>query len=199
MTCTSQTSQCVAIGLLLFCGFAASCKAPQEAVPTMADSATISPSAPSLSAIPAETASAQPEPVAQAPSGSAPTEVPEGTPPPPTAGEPLPPVKVKNIGMHIGGGPHDDVTKKPIADSVKPHFDALRVCWKHAEDQSKPVDFGVDLLIPREGGKAKVSHPRTAMKSEEFRSCVVGVFEAIEYLKPKTGTTMVSYSVRFTP
>jgi hypothetical protein len=116
--------------------------------------------------------------------------------PPP---EPLPTVKIKNIGMHIGGGPNDQVSKQPIADSVKPHFDAMRVCWKLVENPSRPGDFGVDLLIARQGGKARVSNPRTSIKGEGFQACVVGVFEKIEFLKPNTGTTMVSYSVRFTP
>ncbi|MCL2824516.1 MAG: hypothetical protein FWD57_11040 [Polyangiaceae bacterium] len=111
----------------------------------------------------------------------------------------LPAVSVKNIGMHIGGGPNDSVSKKPIGDSVTPHFDALRACWVRVEDKSKPGDFGVDLLIPRDGGLAKVSHPRTALKGDGFEECVVAVFAGIDFIKPKTGLTMVSYSVRFTP
>lgn len=113
--------------------------------------------------------------------------------------EPLPPVEVKNIGMHIGGGPNDRETKKPIADSVQPHFDALRACWKHVSEPEKTGDFGVDLLIPHEGGKATVSNPRSATKGEGFETCVLEVFESIDFKKPKTGKTMVSYSIRFTP
>ncbi len=113
--------------------------------------------------------------------------------------EPLPDVEVKNIGMHIGGGPNDRETKQPIAESVKPHFDALRACWKHVAEPGKPGDFGVDLLIPHDGGKASVSNPRSALKGDGFEACVVGVFEAIDFKKPKTGKTMVSYSIRFTP
>jgi hypothetical protein len=112
----------------------------------------------------------------------------------------LPNVKVKNIGMHIGGGPNDDVTKAPIHRSVEPHFDALRRCFAKVEDPKKGGDFGVDLLIEGAGGKAKITHPRTALKGEGFSGCVVAVFEAIDFLKPKGGKkTMVSYSIRFTP
>lgn len=113
--------------------------------------------------------------------------------------ESLPDVEVKNIGMHIGGGPNDRETKQPIAESVKPHFDALRACWKHVAESAKPGDFGVDLLIPHDGGKASVSNPRSALKGDGFEACVLGVFEAIDFKKPKTGKTMVSYSIRFTP
>jgi pyruvate/2-oxoglutarate dehydrogenase complex dihydrolipoamide acyltransferase (E2) component len=144
------------------------------------------PSAAAASAEPAPTASA-------APTATAATEAPK----PPEA--PLPAVKVANIGMHIGGGPNDDVTKDPIRRSVQPHFDAFRRCFALVEDPKKGGDVGVDLRIDRAGGKAAVSHPRTAIKGKEFKECVVKTFEGIEFLKPRGGTTTVSYSLRFTP
>jgi hypothetical protein len=107
-------------------------------------------------------------------------------------------VKVENIGMHIGGGPNDAATKEPVRRSVEPHFDALRRCFAMAEEPKKG-DFGIDLRIDKAGGKAKISHPRTALKGKAFEACVVHVFEAIDFLKPKGGTTVVSYSLRFTP
>ncbi len=100
--------------------------------------------------------------------------------------------------MHIGGGPNDAATKEPIRRSVEPHFDDFRRCFALVED-TKGGDFGVDLRIAREGGKAKVSHPRTALKGKAFQSCVVEAFERIDFLKPKGGDTTVSYSLRFTP
>ena len=175
------------------------CKTPKESEPSPAtpSAATVATAAATASGeapepiasadAPAEPASA--EPIASAaPAESAPPE-----------DEPLPNVEVKNIGMHIGGGPNDNETKRPIKESVQPHFDALRRCWKLVDDPAKPGDFGVDLLIPHEGGKAEVSHPRSALKGEGFEACIVGVFEKIDFKKPKTGKTMVSYSLRFTP
>jgi hypothetical protein len=186
---------------LLVCAAAVGCKTPREAEPPVAEaaqgatppvSAEVPPTASAEAiAVPERVVSAAPEASAAAPgSAEPPTEPPS---------EPLPAVEVKNIGMHIGGGPNDRVSKQPIGDSVKPHFDALRTCWKHVAEPAKAGDFGVDLLIPREGGKAEVTNPRTAIKGEGFEACVVGVFEGIDFLKPKTGKTMVSYSVRFTP
>ena len=141
---------------------------------------------------PALSASAAVEPPPPAPSASAAA--------PPVEEAPLPKVKVKNIGMHIGGGPNDDVTKEPIKRSVEPHFDAFRRCFAKVDDLTKGGDFGVDVLIEGAGGKAKITHPRTALKGEGFDACMVTVFEAIEFLKPKGGKkTMVSYSLRFTP
>lgn len=102
--------------------------------------------------------------------------------------------------MHIGGGPNDDVTKEPIKKSVEPHFDAFRRCFAKVDDPAKGGDFGVDVLIEANGGKAKITHPRTALKGEGFEACVVEVFQGIEFLKPKgSKKTMVSYSIRFTP
>jgi hypothetical protein len=127
----------------------------------------------------------------------------EASAPAPVAAEasapaPLPAVTVENIGMHIGGGPNDAVTKAPIGGSVAPHFDELRACWAQV-DPPKGGDFGVDLLIPAEGGRAEVSHPRSILGPQAFRDCVVGVFTAIDFAKPRTGRTTVSYALRFTP
>ena len=130
-------------------------------------------------------------PAAEPPaSGAAASAAPEG---------PVPNVKVANIGMHIGGGPNDAATKLPIKQSVEPYFDDLKRCFTKVEDQKKGGDFGLDLLIDKAGGKAKTSHARTTMKGAGFVECMVAAFDAIDFKKPKGGTTMVSYSVRFTP
>jgi hypothetical protein len=118
---------------------------------------------------------------------------------PSPAPERAPSVAVANIGMHIGGGPNDDVTKDPIRRSVAPHFDEFRRCFGRTEDPAKGGDFGVDLRIEREGGKAKVSHPRTSLRGKDFKECVVHTFETIDFLRPRGGATTVSYSLRFTP
>jgi hypothetical protein len=106
---------------------------------------------------------------------------------------------VKNIGMHIGGGPNDAVTKEPIRASVEPHADAFKRCYGAIGDPTAKGDFGVDLRVEKDGGKAQVTHPRTAMGGEAFKACVVSVFEAIDFKKPRGGATVVSYSLRFTP
>jgi hypothetical protein len=118
----------------------------------------------------------------------------------PAVDAPPPKVKVENIGMHIGGGPNDAPTKDPIKRSVAPHFDDFKRCFVKVDDPKKGGDFGVDLLIAKEGGKPKkLSRVRTTLTGEGFRDCVVSVFEGIDFLAPKGGLTMVSYSLRFTP
>jgi hypothetical protein len=101
--------------------------------------------------------------------------------------------------MHVGGGKNDAAEKAPIKRSVEPHMEAFAKCFAKVEDPTKNGDFGVDLRIEKDGGKAKVSHPRTSLKGDDFKACVLGVFEAVDFEKPKGGTTTVSYSLRFTP
>jgi hypothetical protein len=108
-------------------------------------------------------------------------------------------VEVKNIGMHIGGGPNDAVTKAPINRSVNPHMDAFRACFAKASDPTKGGDVSVDLKIERAGGKAEVQRYKSAISGEGFEACVRATFDAIDFEKPKTGTTVVSYSLRFSP
>lgn len=169
---------------------------------TNAPAATLAPPAGSVTATAASTATAAPDP------SGAPTAAPSATAastadPAPSATAaalaPIPEVKVANIGVHVGGGPNDAPTKAPIQQSVSPHFDDLKRCWNLVEDKKKPGDFGIDLLIDKAGGKAKVSHPRTTMKGAGHKECLVAVFEAIDFKKPRKGDTMVSYSIRFTP
>jgi hypothetical protein len=165
--------------------------AQSGAAPPVQNSALVPSAAAVVPPAPSASAVAEAPPVAPSASASSAAAAEEA---------PIPKVKVKNIGMHIGGGPNDDVTKEPIKRSVEPHFDAFRRCFAKVDDQAKGGDFGVDVLIEGAGGKAKITHPRTALKGAGFEACVVSVFEAVEFLRPKGGQkTMVSYSIRFTP
>ncbi|AUX43919.1 hypothetical protein SOCE26_053750 [Sorangium cellulosum] len=174
--------------------------APASAAPSPPDPpAPAAASAAAASPASAAAASASVAPAASASASAAPA-APAAAPGADPAGDgPLPKVKVVNIGMHIGGGPHDDYTKEPIKTSVAPHFDEFRRCFALAEDPAKGGDFGIDLRIEKDGGKAEVRKPRTALKGEAFTRCVVGVFERIDFKKPRRGPTVVSYSLRFTP
>ena len=117
-------------------------------------------------------------------------------PPPPGAGS-LPEVRVKNVGLHIGGGPNDDATKAPFQAAVERHFDELRGCYRLVNKPESGGVFGVDLRIPGQGGKPTIQAKRTAMGGEEFRKCVLDVFARVEFQPPARGPTVISYSVRF--
>jgi hypothetical protein len=113
--------------------------------------------------------------------------------------------KVTNIGMHIGGGPNDDETKAPIARSVAPHLADMGGCFAATDGHGDvdlrrhPVEFGVDLTIEAAGGKAGVANPRTTWRNAAFVHCVVDIFKTVDFERPRTGRSIVSYSVRFTP
>ena len=107
--------------------------------------------------------------------------------------------KVATIGMHVGGGPYDEITKEPMKRSVEPRFADLARCWTHMTTAPRPADMGVDLVIEAAGGRARVSNPRTQIQGEGFVPCVLAFFEGVEFEKPRNGKTVVSYSVRFTP
>ena len=149
------------------------------------------PAAPSSSAAQAGTSTPSPA----VPSASAPSQPPSSPPAPP--GRSLPEVKVENVGLHVGGGPNDDATKKPFLAAIEGRFDDFRACYAKVEEPEKGGTFGVDLHIGREGGKPKVEQPRTGMKGNEFRACVLEVFESVEFDKPKKGPTVISYSIKY--
>ncbi len=80
--------------------------------------------------------------------------------------------------------------------SVEPHFDDIKQCYAKASEQ-KQGDVSIDLKIDRQGGKATVNKFRSGIPGEAFEVCLTELFSAIDFRKPKTGTTVVSYSLRF--
>lgn len=194
----SSTPRLLLVGALALAAVA--CSSPQPgrdgvASPSSAPAPSVAAPPPAPSAPPAEPAA-----VATT-SAAAPASAPAASASAPPAEPPVAevPVEVKNIGMHVGGGTNDAAEKAPIKRSVEPHMEDFAKCFAKVSDHAKGGDFGVDLRIEREGGKAKVSHPRTSLKGDGFKECVLAVFEAVDFEKPKGGTTTVSYSLRFTP
>jgi hypothetical protein len=145
--------------------------------PSVSELAAVPVPEPAASAVPAPSASAAP--VVEQP-GS------------------LPEVVVENVGLHIGGGPNDEATKAPFKAAIAEHFAEFRQCYVKVEEPGKGGTFGVDLRIGRDGGQPKVEQPRTSMRGEQFKSCVLRVFSAVEFKKPPRGATVISYSLRFT-
>jgi hypothetical protein len=107
-------------------------------------------------------------------------------------------VEVKNVGLHIGGGPNDEATKEPFRKAIGAHFDDFRRCYPKVSRPGKGGVFGVDLKIGAQGGKPEVRQPRTGMGDQEFRDCILAVFSQVEFQPPPKGATVISYSIRFT-
>jgi hypothetical protein len=101
--------------------------------------------------------------------------------------------------MHIGGGPNDAATKAPFAAAIDAKADDFRHCYAKVDSPSAHGTFGVDLLIPKEGGHAATSNVRTALPGDAFRACMRAVFESIDFARPKHGRTKLSYALRLGP
>jgi hypothetical protein len=184
--------------VVLFLSLAAcnSGREPPAGPPASTGSPPAAPPTGSVAATPVASETAAPVATAQA---SAPAPSASAAPVASAAPADLPDVEVKNIGMHIGGGPNDAETKSPIKRSVEPHMDAFRACFAKASDPKKGGDVSVDLYIDRAGGKAQIKKYKSAIEGEGFEPCVKDVFLSIDFLKPKTGTTVVSYGLGFRP
>lgn len=172
-------------------------QAPASHVPAAALVAT--PNAPSSPSAPLASVTSQVSPAAP----SAPTSVvSDGAGPsaatPASTGAALPELKLHLSGMHIGGGPNDEATKRPFIQAIEGAFEAMRACYKKSEDPTRGGTFGVDLKIPNHGGKPELQQVRTAMKGEPLRECLQNAFRGISFGPPPKGPTVVSVSVRFT-
>jgi hypothetical protein len=109
---------------------------------------------------------------------------------------PLPEVDIANIGMHIGGEKNTLEQKRPIREAVQKHYEALRKCYADEQKPDAEITFGVDILIDRKGGPAKISNPRSGFGRKSVTNCMVEAFEKIEF--PSSGKPMmVSFSLRF--
>lgn len=199
-----ETHTTMAVLGLLALGCAAKCPEPATGVP-FAGTAAPQPGMAESTALSGDAPDAK---GADAPSGqqgqpSVPADEPTSPPagPPAVAGDPpagsLPEVVIENVGLHIGGGPNDDASRAPFRAAIEQRFDGFRRCYVHVEDPKKGGTFGVDLLIRRDGGKPDVRQPRTGMKGDEFRACLVREFESVQFERPPRGPTMISYSLRF--
>lgn len=133
-------------------------------------------------------------PLAAAPASTGDAAVADVAPPPPA---PLPEVTVRNVGLHIGGGPNDDATKKQFREALGARMDDFRACYRLVARPSEGGVFGADLYIMREGGFPEIRDHRTGMGGVEFRQCVLDVFASTTFAPPTTGPTVISYSLRF--
>jgi hypothetical protein len=197
--------------LLPLLALAAGCGAARPAAPAEPAAAQHR-SPPGKAASAEEPVASEPAPRASAEAAAAPTpagiEAPgtgaiaaaePGKPTEGPAAAPTPRVRVKYIGLHIGGGPNDKATKAPFERAIAKRFPELVQCYAQVEKPGSTGSFGLDLLVPAVGGHATTSNPRTALPGVAFRECVVHVFETVDFDEPKHGTTKLSYSVRFDP
>ena len=116
----------------------------------------------------------------------------------PTPDKALPELRIEPLGMHVGGGKNDAEEKAPFHRALERKFPAFLECYRLAEDPWSGGSFGIDIKIPRAGGKPTVEQPRSKIRGAGFQDCMVAAVGNAEFEKPKAGPTVISYSVRFT-
>jgi hypothetical protein len=121
----------------------------------------------------------------------------------PTRGESTTPavskVNLKSIGLHVGGGPNDDATRKPLLALLELSFpDLLRCAEQLSPLPTQLTSFGIDLYIGAKGGHAEARQIRTRLGPEAFRVCVKQALTTLKFPAPAK-PRVISYSVGFSP
>jgi len=138
---------------------------------------------------------------AAAPAVVAPRTAPAGPSRSAPASQPRKPrVTLATVGLHVGGKLNQEPHRSRLVRVFEQQFTAFRRCHDRAEQHEQGASFGVDVLIPKEGGRGKIRETRSRLENKSFRSCMQGAFESIRFAPPPTERPeIVSYSVLFKP
>jgi len=116
------------------------------------------------------------------------------------ARERAPAVELQTVGLYLAGAANTEPTRKQLVKVFERNFGAFRRCHTDVPEHTENASFGVDLLVPKEGGKAKVRQTRTHLSGTNFRSCMERAFQSIKFEPLPSGRPeIVSYSVLFRP
>jgi hypothetical protein len=139
---------------------------------------------------------------------AAPSEPEAKTPPTPRTAEPTSgesttatvyKVNLKSVGLHVGGGPNDDATRKPLLALLELSFPDLQRCAEQLSPlPTQLTSFGIDLYIGAKGGHAEARQIRTRLGPEAFRVCVKTALTTLKFPAPPK-PRVISYSVGFSP
>lgn len=111
-----------------------------------------------------------------------------------------PAVTLASMGMRADGAINREPHRGRILRLIEREFPAFKRCHGRASAHDQGASYGVDLLIPTEGGRAKVRETRTRLDGTGFKSCMRDAFEAIRFPKlPSERPEIISYSVVFKP
>ncbi len=150
------------------------------------------PSLPPTPPEPGTSASARP-----APAGSAAVRPPAPTVPE-RHGPPLPELRVKSFGLHIGGTARDAAERDKILATLEQKSWRYLECYQLVEQPGTEGTFGADLKVSGRGGRPSVGHVRTRLKGDRFRSCLEEAFGSVTFDETPSGRAIVvSYSVKF--
>lgn len=108
-------------------------------------------------------------------------------------------INLKTIGLHVGGGPNDDATRKPLLALLELSFPDLQRCAAQLSPlPTQLTSFGIDLYVGAKGGHAEARQIRTRLGPEAFRVCVKQALTVLNFPAPPK-PRVISYSVAFSP
>ena len=109
-------------------------------------------------------------------------------------------VELQSMGLHLAAEANREPHRRQMLKLFERNFGAFRRCHADVPEHTENASFGVDLLIPAAGGRAKVRETRTRLAGDGFRSCMLRAFQSIRFEPPPTARPeIVSYSVVFKP
>lgn len=144
---------------------------------------------------------APPAPAAAAPPSAAAPPAPAPVVPAPAErrGPPLPELRVKSFGLHVGGSARDAAARAEYLRVLESGWWRYLDCYRLLDRPGVEGTFGADLQVAGQGGKARVVHPRTKLAGSEFRECMERAFASAHFAPTPSGRAVVlSYSVKFT-
>lgn len=103
---------------------------------------------------------------------------------------------MRHIGLHIGGGPNDEATRRPILRAFEAQVERFLWCYRQVDHPLRGGIYGVDLYVPARGGAPEVRATRQKLGPEAFDACMMDAFRQVR-LPPPPRPTVVSYSLRF--
>jgi hypothetical protein len=111
-----------------------------------------------------------------------------------------PGVTLASVGLHVDGKLNQEPHRSRLVRAFEQQFAVYRRCHDLAETHAQGASFGVDLLIPKGGGRGKVRETRSRLENKAFKKCMHGAFESIRFAPPPSERPeIVSYSVLFKP
>lgn len=178
---------------------------PRTAAP--AGSATVAPDTNAPLAVEPGPAPDHAAPSAPRGEGSPPPAAPgaPGTPAAPGApvaperrGPPLPELRAKTFGLHIGGSARDAAAREAFQKALERGGWRYLECYQLVEHPGTEGTFGADLRVDGQGGKPSVGQVRTKLKGAQFRSCMEQALGSTNFDPTPSGrSVVVSYSLKF--
>lgn len=113
-------------------------------------------------------------------------------------GPPLPELRVKSFGLHVGGTSRDAAARDDFLKALERNSWRYLECYQLIDQPGSEGTFGADLHVGAQGGKPSIKGVRTKLKGAEFRECMERALESTKFEPTPSGrTVVVSYSLKF--